>query len=144
MRSSLGYPRSPPARGRPHRLLHPGQSRRGPEPADAPAPERAGQQAAGDREHHGQHDHAHRDRRVHGHGHGVAGGRAEALGAAPARRGHTPAGGGGGGGGAAVSFGAILVISAAPPKPSPTPTAPPMMPMVSDSPITWETIRRLR
>ena len=44
----------------------------------------------------------------------------------------------------ADSFGAILVMIAAPATPRPTPTAPPMMPMVTDSPSTWATIRRLR
>ena len=44
----------------------------------------------------------------------------------------------------ADSFGAIAVMIAAPAKPRPTPAAPPMMPMATDSPITWAMIRRVR
>ena len=44
----------------------------------------------------------------------------------------------------ADSFGAIVSMMATPAKPRPTPRTPPMMPMPTDSPSTWLTIRLLR
>ena len=44
----------------------------------------------------------------------------------------------------AVSGGASRDTSAAPAKPSTIPPSPPMMPVVTDSPSTWPTIRLLR
>src|SRR5262249_42084924 len=44
----------------------------------------------------------------------------------------------------ADSFGAIVSMMATPARPRPTPSAPPMMPMPTDSPSTWLTIRLLR
>jgi len=44
----------------------------------------------------------------------------------------------------ALSGGASLTTRAAPATPSTTPATPPMMPMATDSPITWPMIRRLR
>ena len=46
--------------------------------------------------------------------------------------------------GEAVSGFDSFVTSSAPAKPSPTPITPPMRPSVTDSPMTWPTMRRLR
>ena len=43
----------------------------------------------------------------------------------------------------AVSLGDIFDTISAPARPSPTPITPPMIPRVTDSPMTWPTMRRL-